>query len=752
MADMIKFFKGLEASLPATGVNGALYITTDEGAIYLGTGTGMKRLGDFVQVDKVASLPEKAHESCLYYCVAENILAKWNGTEWKQINKQPTAEELKVLLGLGSLAYKSEVAEGDLNSDLASKINAASGAQHTHANKDLLDTYTQTEADLADAVAKKHAHTFVESELNKIVDGDVAKWNAVAADHLTASDKTALEDAIKEAKKAGTDANTNIEAYKVTNDARVLAVEEDIAEITNADNGILAQAKSYSDGKLATAKSEISAEIDADVKVVNDALEAYKTSNNAEVAKKANASDVVANDTFESFKTTNTQAIADAKAGAISEIEAKGYAVATEVAGTYATKTELGNVDAKFANYNTTAVQKGIDDAQDARIKAIEDDYLVEADIANFETKENVKKVADDLAEIAKDYLKAEDKTELSDAIALKADKSVVDAMYTNDQIDGFLNGKVDKTAYEADKETFALKSEITSLAGKADKSYVDEELAKKVNVADYNNDKATFALKTDLNAYRTSADQDVIDQDFEGRIAELEAIDHDQLAKDASAAAVATVLDGAPEKFDTLKEIAAWIAEADTAEDAASLVTRVSALEAIDHEAYVDADAALKEELEGKINAIDNHSHTFVESELNKIADGDVAKWNAEIGAKELAASKTTTAEVKEQIEAYGYATEADLTLAEGRIEALEGVKDDYKTADATLKAELQAEIDADVKVVSDALATAKTEISAEIDADVKALADNVYTKAQVYTQEEVDALISAAHTWGEF
>ena len=45
----------------------------------------------------------------------------------------------------------------------------------------------------------------------------------------------------------------------------------------------------------------------------------------------------------------------------------------------------------------------------------------------------------------------------------------------------------------------------------------------------------------------------------------------------------------------------------------------------------------------------------------------------------------------------------------------------------DAALKAELQAEIDADVKVVSDALATARTEISAEIDADVILLAKKV-------------------------
>lgn len=176
MADMIKFYKGLEASLPASGTNGALYITTDEGAIYLGTGTGMKRLGDFVQVANVAALPAKAHENCLYYCVAENILAKWNGTEWKQVNKQPTTEELKTLLGLKDLAYLSEVSEDNLSAALKEKVNAASDGNHSHNNKALLDTYTQTEADLADAVAKKHSHANAD-ELAKIATGDVEKWN-----------------------------------------------------------------------------------------------------------------------------------------------------------------------------------------------------------------------------------------------------------------------------------------------------------------------------------------------------------------------------------------------------------------------------------------------------------------------------------------------------------------------------------------------------------------------------------------------
>lgn len=45
--------------------------------------------------------------------------------------------------------------------DNTEKGNVASNtsARHTHANKALLDTYTQTETDIADAVTKKHTHT-----------------------------------------------------------------------------------------------------------------------------------------------------------------------------------------------------------------------------------------------------------------------------------------------------------------------------------------------------------------------------------------------------------------------------------------------------------------------------------------------------------------------------------------------------------------------------------------------------------------
>ena len=81
------------------------------------------------------------------------------------------------LNGLGALAQKSVVSESDLDSALAEKVNAASEGNHSHANKALLDTYTQTEADLADAVAKKHAHENA-AALDMITGTKITNWDA----------------------------------------------------------------------------------------------------------------------------------------------------------------------------------------------------------------------------------------------------------------------------------------------------------------------------------------------------------------------------------------------------------------------------------------------------------------------------------------------------------------------------------------------------------------------------------------------
>ncbi len=528
--NMIKFLRGNVANLPETATAGALYFTKDEG-VYLGLEDGSyHRYGDFITVADVSSLPATgAHETCMYYCTSENILARYDAVKgWIQINKQPTAEEMKTLLGLGSLAYKSEVAEADLNTDLAAKINAASGAQHTHGNKALLDTYTQTEADLADAVAKKHAHANAD-ELAKIADGDKAKWDAVVADHLTAADKTALEDSIKEAKKAGTDANTALEAYKVINDAAVKAVEDDIAEITDGTNGILAQAKSYADGKDGAI-----AEAKAAGTTAQSNLEAYQTSNNAALAGVKATAEAAATKVYTDEelakkvdKVEGKSLISDSEiarlAGVTNYDDTTVKADIAKKADAVTMTTELGKkVDkvegyslvandeiarlADVDNYDDTEVRGLIGDNADAidalagKVGEVPTDKTVvqmiadakaEATYDDTKVKADIKANADAIDVIEADYLKAADKTELEGKITANANAI---ELLTNGVSSEEVDGVNDLIQYVKDHgtEVTGIKADIAANA----KAIEDHEALA----------TETYETKTDASAKLTEA------------------------------------------------------------------------------------------------------------------------------------------------------------------------------------------------------------------------------------------------------
>lgn len=103
-----------------------------------------------------------------------------------------------------------------------------------------------------------------------------------------------------------------------------------------------------------------------------------------------------------------------------------------------------------------------------------------------------------------------------------------------------------------------------------------------------------TYEAKGDAAKAETAAKAytDEKNTAMDTRVKVLEDKDYEGIAATAAASAVANVVDGAPTSFDTLKEIAEWIADSESAASAADLVTRVSALEALDHDAYVAADA----------------------------------------------------------------------------------------------------------------------------------------------------------------
>ena len=137
------------------------------------------------------------------------------------------------------------IASDEAMQALAGKVTAAEG-RITSLEGLVGDTSVTTQ--IAEAIealdlsntyaAKEHTHT--KSEIT-----DFEHSHAIA-------DVTGLSDAIADAKKAGTDANTALEAYKVTNNAAVKNNADAITAINAADTGILAQAKAYADGKVAS--------------------------------------------------------------------------------------------------------------------------------------------------------------------------------------------------------------------------------------------------------------------------------------------------------------------------------------------------------------------------------------------------------------------------------------------------------------------------------------------------------------------
>ena len=95
----VSFKKGLLAALPSAYTEGAFYVTTDERALYLDVdGSTRIRIGDFQEFANLEALQANTNPSttALYYIADSNVLAKWNGTNYIQINLDTGATSIEV--------------------------------------------------------------------------------------------------------------------------------------------------------------------------------------------------------------------------------------------------------------------------------------------------------------------------------------------------------------------------------------------------------------------------------------------------------------------------------------------------------------------------------------------------------------------------------------------------------------------------------------------------------------------------------
>lgn len=345
---------------------------------------------------------------------------------------------------------------------------------------------------------------------NKYADLDVIGYiNKKAQETLAAASGNSSETAAS--------VKQQLDDYIGENNTRVKAVEDDVAAIKDAENGILKQAQDYADGlagnydeagAAAGVKSELEGEIAKKVTAVEgkdliatSEIERLATLANyddtqvkADIAKKADAETITTElgkkvdkvDGKDLIATSEIERLATLKnyddtalAGRVTTAEGKISALETESAK-HATKDELAGVDAKFADYTKTAD--------------------LPTDLGDFTNNVGYAKTADVNTELDKKADKSQVATDIANAIAplatteaLNGVKATAEAAVT----DAKLATALEPYAKTADvSATYETKDDASSKLAEA-KKYTDDAVAAIPAQTDYT---VTITENTDDN------------------------------------------------------------------------------------------------------------------------------------------------------------------------------------------------------------------------------------------------------------
>lgn len=119
------------------------------------------------EYDSRTDFPTTGEEGKIYVAKDTNLTYRWTGSQYVEISPSLALGET------ATTAYRGD--RGKVAYD-HSQVSGNSTIHHTHANKELLDSYTQTEADLANAVSKVHEHGN-KSVLDGITSDKVNSWD-----------------------------------------------------------------------------------------------------------------------------------------------------------------------------------------------------------------------------------------------------------------------------------------------------------------------------------------------------------------------------------------------------------------------------------------------------------------------------------------------------------------------------------------------------------------------------------------------
>lgn len=278
---IVSFKKGLLAALPSTYKEGTFYATTDERGLYLDISDSARiRFGDFQEVSNIAALSSIQNPSttALYYATAENVLAKYNGSQWLQINPDTGITNVEVV-GDGNAVTAASYDEE------TRKLTLTLGATYTTSD-DVENAISAAIGDLGNKegdIPYTDVKDYVDTKVADVVAGSIDGLGALAAKDVVAevdldtalatkingkadvgtADDTSDMDTLKGAKKYAEEKAAAVQNEVDTLEAKIGTVPEDktvVQMISEAQD-----AATYDDTDI---KADIQANTDA-ISVLN---------------------------------------------------------------------------------------------------------------------------------------------------------------------------------------------------------------------------------------------------------------------------------------------------------------------------------------------------------------------------------------------------------------------------------------------------------------------------------------------------
>lgn len=526
----VMFKKGLLAGLPSTYAEGTFYVTTDERAIYLDVSDSARiRLGDFQEFETLAALQANTNPStsALYYISGLNVLAKWNGTDYVQINLDTGATSVEVV-GEGNAVTAASY------DAVTRKLTLTMG--ETFAKKSELDELDAFVGDIPEGYAEETVIAYINKKAEETLNAASGGSSESAASVLAALNTYKSENDPKV-----TDLQTRMAAAEGEIDA---LQEIDHEAYKAADEQVLSDAKTYAEEQAGAVDTKLTEEVTR-AKAAEEA--------NAAAAKAADDKAVAAQEDVDALADkvgevpadkTVVQMISDAQTAATyddTQVKADIKANADAIDLLNDEATIEGSVDYKIAQA-VAAIMENPDETMNSINELVTwcNDHAADA----LELSNQVSANKDDIAAL--------DELVGGTAVATQISEAIASAL----KIDG-----VDKYALAADL-TAAI-ARIAAMEAKVSKWDAAEQNAK--DYADGLNTAMDTRVKVleaiDHEAYKDYADQaeadalaaakeyaNGLDAAMDARVDVLEAIDHE-----AYVAADATNLQAAKDYADGL-------------------------------------------------------------------------------------------------------------------------------------------------------------------------------------------------------